>query len=126
MKFLQFIFIYGNFLHVNCGLVFKRGADVKPSTEDYQKCFDRGDFLPIYNETASSFSCYLLSSQGPCKEGEWFLLNPENIEEQLCLENKCKGEKVFYKVQIVFFCCLQAKEKSFKWFCRMNVSKGVV
>ena len=47
------------------------------------------DEMPYYNKTSESYDCYSIMSVGPCKPGEWFVLNKNKPEQAICVEQKC-------------------------------------
>jgi len=100
MRFFRFAFWIGFLAQINCKYLVKRSAKPEPTNEDYDRCFDLGDYVPVFEEKIQSFQCYLITSQGPCSEGEWLLLDPEQPDEDAtCKKRVCTEENdVLYKV----------------------------
>jgi hypothetical protein len=47
------------------------------------------DEMPYYNKTTESYDCYSIMSVGPCKPGEWFVLDKTKPEQAICVEQSC-------------------------------------
>ena len=47
------------------------------------------DEMPYFNKTSESYDCYSIISVGPCKPGEWFVLDKNKPEQAICVEQKC-------------------------------------
>jgi hypothetical protein len=54
-------------------------------------CTDH-DQMPFYDQNYGEFLCYPLLEQGPCKDGEWYILN-ENLLQPVatCAKRPCNG-----------------------------------
>lgn len=55
--------------------------------------------LPGFNATTQEWGCYALTTQGPCKDGEWFIMDKEFSEypKGICVERPCAEGQVFYQ-----------------------------
>lgn len=98
MKLTNILFAFGFVFQAHSAIVMKRDAEIKPTTEDFEKCSSYGDYVPAYNDSSESFDCYLVSTQGPCKAGEWFLLDKDNNYQPGCYPKQCPEDEVFFRV----------------------------
>ena len=60
--------------------------------EEYKLWLDncsQFDEMPYFNKTSESYDCYSIMSVGPCKPGEWFVLDKNKPEQAICVEQKC-------------------------------------
>ena len=66
--------------------------DKDSKDKDYQKWLDNCtpfDEMPYFNKSTNTYDCYPTLDVGPCKPGEWFVLQKDNPKYAECVEQKC-------------------------------------
>ena len=58
----------------------------------FDECVEN-DQMPWYNWIAGKYECYGVTEQGPCEEGQIFVLdkNPKSYVSSTCMELSCNG-----------------------------------